>query len=295
MKSKLFLLLALSAFVLGACAKGGTSEQSSVAPAPSSETTSTSESSAPSSEDTRVTELSISGVVAPVAGGLTSISSLTTNEEDAIINYDACWWLYVDSISGEEYLFANADESKEFEQGMKYGIQLVINLENKLFSNDPDICLLFDGGDALAPERVHVYPGNRRIEAYFFFSKLPGPVLMHRVNILNYLVPVVGEVAPVPYRDIPVDPSQYVRVDQGNTYWIYYSQWGSATYFSRGNDDTAIFEAGVHYALSIILQPKDETEAIFAEDVVVFARGVQADISRAGEFDLRVIIDFGTL
>lgn len=300
MKSKLFLLLALSAFVLGACAKGGTSAQSSVAPAPSSETTSTSESSAPSSESSseeeRVTELNVSGVIAPVAGETTSISGLTIDEEDATIDYDACWWFYLSNE--DEYIFAEADQSKAFEQGTQYGIKIVANLSNKLFSDDPDMYLLSDNGDALAPERVQVYPGSTRMAAYFYFPTLPGPKPLHKMNIVNYPVPEIGEVAPKPWNFLAFEPANLVRVDQANTYWIYYPYGPNSGYFfSRGGDDTKVFEADMNYSLKIVLEVKDEDETEFAEDFSIKANGVNVRIERFEEDNtsVRLIIDFDAL
>ena len=312
MKSKLFLLLALSAFILGACARNNTSSvsESSVAPAPSSETTSTSESSEQSSEQSseessesessseeeRVTELNVSGVIAPVAGETTSISDLTLDKEDATIDYDACWWFYLSNE--DEYIFAEADQSKAFEQGTQYGIKLVVDLENKLFSDDPDMYLLFDNGDALAPERVQVYPGNTRMAAYFYFPTLPGPKPLHKMNMVNYPVPEIGEVSPKPWNFLAFEPANLVRVDQANTYWIYYPYGPNSGYFfSRGGDDTKVFEAGMNYSLKIVLEVKDEDEAEFAEDFSIKANGVNVRIERFEEDNtsVRLIIDFGTL
>ena len=304
MKNKLFLLLALCAMTLGACAKGDTSDQSSVVPAPSSQTTSTSESSSEqsselessSSEEAKVEEVSVSGVIAPVAGETTSIVDLTLDEEDATIDYDACWWFY---LSGdEEYIFAEADQSKAFEQGTQYGIKLVVDLENKLFSDDPDMYLLFDNGDALAPERAQVYPGNTRMAAYFYFQTLPGPKPLHKMNMVNYPVPEIGEVAPKPWNFLAFEPANLVRVDQANTYWVYYPYGPNSGYFfSRGGDDTKVFEAGKNYSLKIVIEMKDEDEAEFAEDFSIKANGVNVRIERFEEDNtsVRLIIDFDAL
>ena len=303
MKNKLFLLLALCAMTLGACAKGGESSisESSVTPGPSSQTTSASESSSEqssesSSEEDRVTELNVSGVVAPVAGETTSIVDLTLDEEDATIDYDACWWFYLSNE--DEYIFAEADQSKAFEQGTQYGIKLVVDLENKLFSDDPDMYLLFDNGDALAPERVQVYPGNTRMAAYFYFQTLPGPKPLHKMNIVNYPVPEIGEVAPKPWNFLAFEPANLVRVDQANTYWIYYPYGPNSGYFfSRGGDDTKVFEAGMNYTLKIVLEVKDEDKTEFAEDFSIKANGINIRIERFVEDNtsVRLIIDFDAL
>ena len=303
MKNKLFLLLALCAMTLGACAKGGESSisESSVTPGPSSQTTSASESSSEqssesSSEEDRVTELNVSGVVAPVAGETTSIVDLTLDEEDATIDYDACWWFYLSNE--DEYIFAEADQSKAFEQGTQYGIKLVVDLENKLFSDDPDMYLLFDNGDALAPERAQVYPGNTRMAAYFYFQTLPGPKPLHKMNIVNYPVPEIGEVAPKPWNFLAFEPANLVRVDQANTYWIYYPYGPNSGYFfSRGGDDTKVFEAGMNYTLKIVLEVKDEDKTEFAEDFSIKANGINIRIERFVEDNtsVRLIIDFDAL
>ena len=297
MKSKLFLLLTLSAFVLGACAKGGTSDQSSVVPAPSSETTSTSESSAPSSESSseeeRVTELNVSGVIAPVAGETTSISGLTIDEEDATIDYDACWWFYLSNE--DEYIFAEADQSKAFEQGTQYGIKIAFELHNKVFDDDVEAYIKIDDS-LLEPDRVQPYENNKKANAYFYFDTLPGPRPLHKIAVVNRPTPVVGEVAPVPSDFIAVEPAACLRVDSANTYWTYYPYGETAYLFSRGNDSSKVFEAGIKYGLLINLEPRDRDKYEFADDLEVLVMGVPTEFTYVGEHDdVALEIIFGVL
>ena len=309
MKNKLFLLLALAALTLSGCAKGNSSSQdgSSVTPPPSSESSGSQSSEASSeisseessesetsSEEDRVAEFSVEGVIAPAAGEHAVIFGFVTDFSDATVSQDDCYWFYVEN--GDEYIFAEAGQNdKIFEQGMQYGIKIGVELNEKIFSEHPTIYLHIDG-EYIEPERVEPYAEYKKASAYFYFDTLPGPRLLHRIAITSYPKPVVGQVAPAVAPLVTVEPANCLKVNSYNSYWLYYPYGpNDGWFFSRGNDDSKVFEAGVKYGLAIVIEPKDYDDYAFAEDIVVLVDGQPAEYETVGSHsDICVEIKFDT-
>lgn len=297
MKNKLFLLLALTALTLSGCAKNDSSSQdeSSVTPPPSSETTSESQSSESesSAEIEKVKELVVEGVFAPQAGDYSVLAGFVVDEDDASVIYENSYWFYVEN--DDEYVFADADNSQIFEQGMQYGIKIAFELHNKVFDDDVEAYIKIDDS-LLEPDRVQPYENNKKANAYFYFDTLPGPRPLHKIAVVNRPTPVVGEVAPVPSDFIAVEPAACLRVDSANTYWTYYPYGETAYLFSRGNDSSKVFEAGIKYGLLINLEPRDRDKYEFADDLEVLVMGVPTEFTYVGEHDdVALEIIFGVL
>ena len=309
MKNKLFLLLALAALALSGCAKGNSSSQddSSVTPPPSSESSGSqssevsseisseesSESGTGSGED-RVAEFSVEGVIAPAVGEHAVISGFVTDFSDATVSQDDCYWFYVEN--DYEYIFAEAGQNdKIFEQGMQYGIKIGVELNEKIFSEHPTIYLHVDD-EYIEPERVEPYAEYKKASAYFYFDTLPGPRLLHRIAITSYPTPVAGEVAPAVGPLVTVEPADCLKINYYNSYWLYYPDNPSGWFFSRGGDDTKVFEAGVKYGLSIVIEPKNYDDYAFAEDIEVLVDDEPAKFKTVGSHkDIDVEITFDTL
>ena len=296
MKRKLIVLLAMSALMLGACAKDNTSSvsESSVTPAPSSETTSTPESSEQSSEQSsevssevsseeessseessseepvviEIHSVTISGIIAPVVGEQAKFDFVVDNEHVSL-DMETTAWTY--DAGGSEYFFAVQGDEKTFESGTIYGLVLkLVTDDDAKFASDATISIIIDG-DPIELEEEDVYWGSSHTtaSAEYHFEKLPGKTKLCVMQVSNLPAAEVGG-HPASLLGIKVEPSTYVQMltSESNLYWVYMN--GSTSYFfARGGNQDKTFEAGTEYGVCFIVECKNNDEYAFADNLKV--------------------------
>lgn len=319
MKRKLFVLLAMSALMLSACAKDNTSSvsESSVTPTPSSETTSTPESSEQSSEVSsevsseeessseessseepvviEIHSVTISGIIAPVAGEQAKFDFVVETEHVAL-DMETTAWTY--DVGGTDYYFATpAGAPKTFESGTIYGLSLkLVTEDDAKFASDATISIRVDG-DPIELEDIYWGSSHTTATAEYHFEKLPGKTRLHALQISNLPAAEVGG-HPASLLSIKVEPSTYVQMltsSESNLCWIYMNG-STPTFFARGGDQEKTFEAGTEYGVCFIVECKNEDEYTFAEDLTVtsaYGEVVAVEKCGTGSLKRRITISYG--
>ena len=322
MKRKLFVLLAMSALMLGACAKDNTSSvsESSVAPTPSSETTSTPESSEQSSEQSsevssevsseeessseesssseepvviEIHSVTISGIVTPVEGEQAKFDFVVDNEHVSLDMETTAWTFDVD---GNDYFFAHQGDEKTFESGTIYGLSLkLVTEDNAKFASDATISIIIDG-DPIELDDVYWGSSHTTATAEYHFDKLPGVTPLHFMQVFNLPDAAAGD-HPASLTSILVEPSRWIKLNgtESNFYWVHFNN-PTPTFFARGGDNTKTFEAGTEYGVCFIVECKNNDEYAFADDLsVTTGKGTVFSIEKCGTGGLnrRITISYG--
>ena len=237
-------------------------------------------------------QVDFENLVVPEADALADLTSVVLKDDRYVtIDFEETYWGVINDFANDE-AFAYIDDEKSFETGYRYFIFFTIEA---VVPFEETLAVTINGE---APERraTTITVDDKTATIRVYFDEIDGIRHIHEVFLSYIPQPVVGEVAPR-LNTIYCSPSKYAEIDLGNAYWVVFTGETSTYFFSNGGDESKVFEFGKRYGIKIVIEPYSLECHAFADDLVIYADGVEVTYEPCGtdDVDRRAFIVFDEL